>query len=205
MRARSTWATSWYLGAVRGLLVQPDSPQPLAELLACSATLRERLAPDLPLALLVAGNAEAGRMAARGAAERAIVLPAGSLVVVLALLHASVLLPTPEDRVLNRNVRGCLRALAAQYFGSEHLVIEGRPIAWVGFDADARGRVQLEFAIAVEQAIATDPPSSMREREFASLRELGRETDRVELARRIVAGHARFGVEFEAPITTLTP
>ena len=189
---------------MRGLLVQPDSPRPLAELLACSATLRERLTPAQPVALLVAAIADAGAMPARGAPERAIVLPQGSLVVALALLHASVLLPTPDDRVLNRNVRGCLRALAAQYFGSEHLVVEGQPIAWVGYDLDTRARVQVEVAMGVDQAIATAPPSTMRGRAYASLRELGRETDLAELARRIVAGHARFGVEFEPPLTSLT-
>lgn len=190
---------------MRGILDRSDAPRPLAELLAAGARLRERLDTTRAVALLVGTNADAGRVAIRGEPDRSVALPAGSLVIALALLHDSVLLPTPPDRVLNRNVRGCLRGLGAQYFGSEHLVIAGSPVAWVGFERDAAGRVLVEVLVGVEQALATEPPSTMRGRAYASLRALGLDAATPELTGRIVAGHARFGVEFEPDLAEREP
>jgi hypothetical protein len=182
---------------MRGHLTIAAGPLPLSELLAANARLRESVDPEVPIALRIASSVDAGRVSARGQPGVALDVPAGTLVVGLALLHDDVLLPTPADRVLNRNVRGLLRGLGAQYFGGEHLVIAGRPIAWVGFDHDADRRVLIEAFIGVEAAIATWPISDMRGRSYASLRELGSHDSAMQLAERIVAGHARFGVEFE--------
>ncbi|MFV8749628.1 hypothetical protein ACNOYE_03640 [Nannocystaceae bacterium ST9] len=182
---------------MRGFLTIVAEPQSLADCIAANARQRERVTSEVAIALHLASNRDAGRVPARGRPDLEIELPAGSLIVGLALLHDSVLLPTPSDRLLNRNVRGLLRGLAAQYFGTEHLVIAGRPVAWVGFDRDREGRVAIEAFVGVDAAIGTRPISDMRGRPYASLRELGIATELAELAARIVEGHARFGVEFE--------
>ncbi len=182
---------------MRGLLMI-SSASDLADCLAANARLRERVSAEVPVALHVASCRDPGRVPARGRPELALDLPAGTFLVGLALAHDSVLLPTPAERLLNRNVRGLLRGLGAQYFGGEHLVVEGRPVAWVGFDRDAEQRVLIEASVGVEAAIATWPISDMRGRAFASLREAGFAGSAAELVERIVAGHARFGVEFEA-------
>lgn len=182
---------------MRGHLTIVAGPLPLAEGLAANARLREQVSAEVPIALRIASSVDSGRVPARGEPALALDLPAGTLVVGLALLHDSVLLPTPADRLLNRNVRGLLRGLGAQYFGGEHLVIAGRPIAWVGFDRDAEQRVLIEAFIGVETAVATWPVSDMRGRTYASLRELGIRDSVTQLAERILAGHARFGVEFD--------
>lgn len=182
---------------MRGRLTIPVESLPRVEWLAANARLREHVDGEFPVALHIASSRDAGRVPARGRAELALDLPIGTLIVGLALLHDSVLLPTPGDRLLNRNVRGLLRGLGAQYFGSEHLVIAGRPIAWVGFDRDTEQRVLIEAFIGVAAAIATSPITTMRGRAWASLHDVGITDSPAQLAARIVAGHARFGVEFE--------
>lgn len=182
---------------MRGRLLIPVEPLATSEWLAANARLREHVDSEVPIALHVASSLDACRVPPRGQPEVALDLPIGTLIVGLALIHDSVLLPTPADRLLNRNVRGLLRGLGAQYFGGEHLVIAGRPVGWVGFDRDAEQRVLIEAFIGVDGAIATWPVSTMRGRAYASLRELGIVDSPAQLAARIVAGHARFGVEFE--------
>lgn len=181
---------------MRGHLLIPVEPLTLVEGLAANARLREHLNDEVPLGLHVATSSDAGRVPARGQPGLALDLPIGTLIVGLALIHDSVLLPTPADRLLNRNVRGLLRGLGAQYFGGEHLVIGGRPVGWVGFDR-AEPRVLIEAFIGVDSPIATWPISTMRGRTYASLRELGFTDSPAQLAARIVAGHARFDVAFE--------
>ncbi len=176
------------------LFISTDSD--LADCLAANARLREQVSGEVPVALQVSSCRDPGRVPARGRPELALDLPAGTWIVGLALAHDSALLPTPADRVLNRNVRGLLRGLGAQYFGGDHLVIAGRPVAWVGFDRDADQRVLIEAYIGVEAPIATWPLSDMRGRPYASLRELGLVGSPAELADRIVAGHGRLGVQF---------
>jgi hypothetical protein len=175
----------------------PVEPLAQVEWLAANARLREQVGSEVPVGLHVAIGSDAARVPARGQPGLALDLPIGTLIVGLALNHDSVLLPTPADRVLNRNVRGLLRGLGAQYFGGEHLVIAGRPVGWVGFDRDDEQRVLIEAFVGVDSAIATSPISTMRGRTYASLRELGITDSPAQLAARIVAGHARFGVAFE--------
>ena len=181
---------------VRGRVEVHESPTPLGEIATKLETSRAQLDDATSVALTIASTLDADRMPARGQPDLTLEVPAGSLVVGLALLHDSVLRPTPADRVLNRNVRGLLRGLRAQYFGSEHLVIAGQPIAWVGFDHDESSRVLLVAVVGVEAAIATAPPTSMRGRSYASLREVGEHASIAELVRRVIAGHEALGATF---------
>ncbi len=182
---------------MRGRVEVRGEPASAAEIIAEFEAARARLDEATAIALRVAVTREPATLPARGQGELALELPAGTLLVGLALAHDSVLLDTPADRVLNRNVRGLLRGLRAQYFGTEHLVVGGRPVAWVGFDRDATGRVLLVAAIGVAHPISTTPPTTLRGRPYASLRELGDAAAASELARRILAGYEHYGLEPE--------
>ena len=77
----------------------------------------------------------------------------GIVYVALALRTAGALLECPPDRVLNRNVRGALVGLSrggvpVMYGGREFLSAGGRPVALVGWDRSAEGRVLVEMFVA---------------------------------------------------------
>jgi len=179
----------------RAQVVVEGQAQPLAAIAAALERLRDRLDEDTPASLILAASADPGQLPARGQPGLSLVIPAGSLLVGLALAHDSVLLDTPADRVLNRNVRGLLRGLGAQYFGTEHLVVAGQPAAWVGYDHDEAGRVLLVAVIGVEAPLATEPATSLRGRAWASLRELGERGSIAELCARVIVGYRRLGLE----------
>jgi hypothetical protein len=179
----------------QGHVIVEGSAQPLATIAAALERVRDRLDPDTPASLYLAATADPGRLPARGQPGLTLVIPAGSLLVGLALAHDSVLLDTPADRVLNRNVRGLLRGLGAQYFGTEHLVVAGQPAAWVGYDHDEGGRLLVIAVIGIEAPLATEPATSLRGRAWASLRELGERGSIADLCARVIAGYRRLGLE----------
>ena len=162
---------------------------------AVLATLRAGLGPDSPAA---EETWPAPRSDSEGSEDSQtpaeLVVPAGSLVVGLALLDDSVLTPTPAGKVLNRNVRGLLRGLRAQYFGTQHLVVGGRPVAWLGCEHDDAGRLLLTAIVGVEAPLATVPITDLRGRAWASLCELGDRDSFEGLAERVVAGYRDQGL-----------
>src|SRR5262249_56052748 len=75
---------------------------------------------------------------------------AGVLYLALGLLDASVLMPCPPGKLLNRNVRGFLTGLralgvAAHYFGRDFVSVAVQPAAYVGWAEYGDGRALLEF------------------------------------------------------------
>lgn len=77
----------------------------------------------------------------------------------IGLRDASVFLPCPPERVLNRNVRGMLVGLsseghAAHYFGRDFVSIERRPAVYVAWSRTAEGFVLLEFFVSARASFA---------------------------------------------------
>ena len=94
----------------------------------------------------------------------------------LALERAGALVPTPDDRVLNRAVRGVLAGLRgaqipAHYFGRDVVSVSGvaatgsSPVGLLGWTRDARGAVLFECVLGVRRpfALATDEDITARE------------------------------------------
>lgn len=80
---------------------------------------------------------------------------AGEGVVYLAmrLRNASVAMPCPHNRVLNRNVRGLLAGLStsgvpAHYFGRDFVSVAHRPAVLTTWTRDESGAVDLEFFVS---------------------------------------------------------
>ncbi len=203
----------------RGLsLLEPHS-LPLVELLALGHRARAHVDEQRLVLLSVRACSDAGLVLGRwmsAAPEHfegpvagirasggpALWVPANSLIATLALAHDSALLDTPRDRLLNRNVRGFLRGLAANYFGAETIAREGRPIGVLGWSRDAQQRVVIELFVGIDEPVRIIPLDRnrvpMRGIEPVGVRALGVADSPHELGRRIVAAHARFGVVFEA-------
>ena len=85
----------------------------------------------------------------------------GILYVALGLRHASVLVDTPPDRLLNRNVRGLLSGLCrgdagAHYFGRHWLSVARRPAGLLGWAREPGGRVLLELFLSLERSAVCD-------------------------------------------------
>jgi hypothetical protein len=139
-------------------LPAPDLPRVGAGLLAGA---RPRwLCAELigPAALL--GRWERGRVAAgavrRLAGGRELAIGARAVVVLLALPRWDALGSPDAARVLNRHVRPLRAALAAvlrqpvAYFGRDHLVSAGRPVAWIGHAAGPGGAALVEAIVGVD-------------------------------------------------------
>lgn len=87
----------------------------------------------------------------------------------LSLAHASVLLPTPPDKILNRNVRPLLAALRkagalAMYGGRDFVLVDGQIVALLGWARGRRGEVVIEAAIATDASVMlrTEAPQTAR-------------------------------------------
>jgi hypothetical protein len=132
----------------------------------------------------------------------------------LGLRDASVLLPCPPGRILNRNVRGLLagvRALGtpAYYFGRDFVSVgvTPAPAIAIGWDETADGRVLLEFFIACASSFALPPgldgypyrqTPAWGGKVVTTLRDHGRSETPGEVLASIAGGYTRgFGVEFD--------
>ena len=132
----------------------------------------------------------------------------------LGLRDASVLLPCPPGRILNRNVRGLLagmRALGipAYYFGRDFVSVgtAPAPAIAIGWDEAADGRVLLEFFIACTTTFVLPPELNgypYRQspvwggKVVTTLRDQGRGESAGEVLASIAEGYTRgFGVEFD--------
>ena len=176
--------------------------------------LRARLDGAVQVGLSVAQLAEPARILGRyvpaGASDElrrasggpTVVAPAGTLHLALALREAGVLIDTPPDKLLNRNLRPTLRGLGAQYYGREFISLLREVVGIVGWSRDAQGRVLIEVFVGVEAPVEIAPMLAdhqpLRGKTPSSMRAQGRgETARL-LGERLLAAHARFGpgVEF---------
>lgn len=73
------------------------------------------------------------------------------------LRHASVSMPCPPNRVLNRNVRGLLAGLStsgvpAHYFGRDFVSVAHRPAVLSTWCRDENGTVDLEFFVSTSRS-----------------------------------------------------
>lgn len=87
----------------------------------------------------------------------------------VALQHPSVLMATPDDKILNRNLRPLLAALRkcgplAMYGGRDFLSADGPIVALVAWGRGLGGEVILDAAIATEASVldAPEAPEVMR-------------------------------------------
>jgi len=76
----------------------------------------------------------------------------------LSLAHPSVLLATPPDKILNRNVRPLLAALRktgalAMYGGRDFILVDGEIVALIGWARGRAGEVVIEAAIATDASV----------------------------------------------------
>ena len=76
----------------------------------------------------------------------------------LSLAHPSVLLATPPDKILNRNVRPLLAALRktgalAMYGGRDFLLVDGEIVGLLGWARGRAGEVVIEAAITTEDSV----------------------------------------------------
>lgn len=77
--------------------------------------------------------------------------------VAMRLRHASVSMPCPPNRVLNRNVRGLLMGLStsgvpAHYFGRDFVSVAHRPAVLTTWSRDESGAVDLEFFVSASRS-----------------------------------------------------
>lgn len=133
----------------------------------------------------------------------------------IGLRDASVFLPCPPERVLNRNVRGMLVGLsseghAAHYFGRDFVSIERRPGVYVAWSRTETGCVLLEFFVSARASFAlsnadsgypkhSSPP--LLDKVPITLTEAwGREAAHDEVVERVLMkGYAKaYGLEFTA-------
>lgn len=127
-------------------------------------------AAELTGSAIALGRFQRGGVAASSAADvivrrrtggRAVHAGAGVTYLALGLRDASVFLPCPRDRVLNRNVRGMLVGLstsgvAAHYFGRDFVSIDRRPAVSATWSRNAQGNVLLEFFVGVQRPYNVD-------------------------------------------------
>lgn len=93
------------------------------------------------------------------------VLAEGAHWIRVALAHASVLMPTPPDKLLNRNVRPLLAAIrrsgpVAMYGGRDFVSADGTIVALVAWARGAGGEVVLDVALASPDGTLLDPRPS---------------------------------------------
>lgn len=192
---------------VAGFVWRADSIAPERSL-ARAWALRGELGDDRPIGLALGWfsddarilgrwieNAEPGLRRASGGPT--IVAPAGTIHVALGLRDASLLLDTPADKLLNRNVRGILRGLGAQYFGRELISVGPDPIGVLGWARDRERRVLIEAFIGVDapvKIVACDRDRDpLRGRSPSCLRAVGRSDTPGQLLDRLIDAHARLG------------
>jgi hypothetical protein len=95
-------------------------------------------------------------------------LAEGAELVRIALAHASVLLPTPPDKLLNRNVRPLLGAIRrggplAMYGGRDFVAAGGEIVALLAWARGEAGEVVLDVALPAPDGTLLDPgPSAGR-------------------------------------------
>lgn len=111
----------------------------------------------------------------------------------LSLAHPSVLLPTPPDKILNRNVRPLLAALRkagalAMYGGRDFVSADGEIVALLGWARGRGGEIVLEAAIATDAGVMLEPEPPEIAR--AHLGKRGRVVHLPGLREAIVAGFA---------------
>jgi hypothetical protein len=203
-----------------------DGALPAAEALARAQALLARVGPDQPA--LLYGAELSGAAIALGAYQHAphalhahaLALPAlrrmsggaalwaseGVLYFALGLANASVLMPCPPGKLMNRNVRGFLagvRSLGvpAHYFGRDFVSIANQPGAYMGWYEDASARVLLEFFVALDAPFtlpdglsaypqAAEPP--LRGKEPITLRAAGAGTiTAADALQQIASGYAK--------------
>ena len=130
------------------------------------------------------------------------------------LRTASVFMPCPRDRILNRNIRGLLVGLSSagvpvHYFGRDWAAAEHRPAVYVAWSGNADGAVLLEFFAASTRSFI---PSASRnidamsargpvifDKQPLTLAEVwNRDIEPGEVADRIVGGYAKaYGRDIE--------
>lgn len=93
-------------------------------------------------------------VARRRSGGRAVNAGDGIAYIAIGLRDASVFLPCPRDRVLNRNVRGMLLGLSqgtvgAHYFGRDFVSVDRRPAVYTAWARNAAGNVILEFFVGM--------------------------------------------------------
>lgn len=152
-----------------------DGALPAAEAFARAQALLDRVGPDRPV--LLYGAELSGAAVALGAYQHAphalhahaLALPAlrrasggaavwaseGVLYFALGLANASVLMPCPPGKIINRNVRGFLAGVRglgvpAHYFGRDFVSVANQPGAYLGWFEGDDGRVLLEFFVALD-------------------------------------------------------
>lgn len=82
----------------------------------------------------------------------------------LSLAHPSVLLATPPDKILNRNVRPLLAALRktgalAMYGGRDFVLVDGEIVGLLGWARGRGGEVVIEAAITTEASVMCESES----------------------------------------------
>jgi hypothetical protein len=136
----------------------------------------------------------------------------GVLYLAVGLLNASLLMPCPPGRILNRNVRGLLAGLRAlhapaHYFGRDFVSLGKEPVAYLGWDEADDGRVLLEFFVGLETTFSLAPelegyPSrvepALRGKQPTKLRAALPAISATEVLDAIAAGYAQsFALELE--------
>ena len=89
----------------------------------------------------------------------------GAHFVRIALAHASVLVPTPPEKILNRNVRPLLGALRrsgslAMYGGRDFVTADGEIVALLAWARGEAGEVVLDVALPAPDGTLLDPGPS---------------------------------------------
>lgn len=145
-------------------------------------------------------GARAGTVLRRISGGPSITVGAGTLHVLLALAHPSVLVPCDPARLMNRYVRPLLHALTktgalAHYFGRDWVSVAHRPVAQVGFAHDSTsGRAVFEAFVAVETPFAAPGRASLLGKEPGTLASVvGQAFDVGVLAERIAIAYAKAG------------
>jgi hypothetical protein len=130
---------------------------------------------------------------------------AGISYVALALHDRSALMACPPQRLLNRNVRGCLQglrlaAVQANYFGRDFLSLAARPAVYVGWAADDAGSVLLEFFLSEQRSCWLSPheigypprtQDGLRGNTPTTLEEAGANAHGSALLEKLAEGHAK--------------
>jgi hypothetical protein len=216
-----------------------ESALPPAQALARSQALLASVSPERPVLLygapfagasVVLGAYQHAPHALRAEAFEPLALPVlrrrtggatvwggeGIVYFALGLLNASALMPCPDGRILNRNVRGFLSGarelgVPAYYFGRDFVSFGREPGAYVGWDEAGDGRVLLEFFVGLETIFTparellgyparVEP--ALRGKSPVTLRSLRASSSAEELIRTLAHGYAKafeLDLESEAP------